>query len=257
MMKLLFSIIIFVLHSSSAMAVPSPALSNPLQDWNFGNEPLIKGGAKEITLINIRNGSPSKSKYVIKIDPDGRYAESKLVTEGSSKSYIKTFQRDGDGKIRKIVQKRIEDGVEVVYSIRTPRYENGILKEIIAEQHLSKPELQPAGKVVVKDVDKNKIHAELIDRKGGVDTSIEFEIGKSGRANLMRVTRRGKTQVANIRRNNYGLIGSVVINGDEITCAYEMDNKGNWTKATISRAIKSKDGTEKKSVSQVIRTIAY
>jgi hypothetical protein len=145
----------------------------------------------------------------------------------------------------------------VIYSIRTSRYEDGILKEIIAEQHLTKPELQPAGKVVVRGANKNQIHAELIDKNGKVDTSIEFEIGKNGRAKLMRVTRKGKTQVADIMRNSNGLIESVVIDGNEITCAYEMDKKGNWTKATISRTIKSKDGTEKKSVSQVVRTIVY
>jgi hypothetical protein len=257
MKKLLFAVVIFVFHSSLAIAVPSPALPNPLQDWNFGNEPLIKGGAKEITLTTIRNGSPSKSKYIIKIDPNGRYAESKLVTEGSDKTYIKTFKRDGDGKITKLVEKRIEGGVEVVYSIRTPRYEDGILKEIIAEQHLTKSALQPAGKAVVKGANKNKIYAELIDKNGKIDTSIEFEIGKSGRAKLMRVTRKGKTQVANIRRNSNGLIESVVIDGNEIVCSYEMDNNGNWTKATISRSLKSKDSTEKKSVSQVVRTIVY
>ncbi len=257
-MSYLFRIIaICFTFTLSAFAVPSPVLNMPFDDWNLGNEPALKGGAKSIELVNLRNGTPSKSKYIISLDSSGNYRESKLVTEGSDKSYVKTYGRDAVGNLQLVTQTIMEGETTKVNSRQTATYNDSTLSAIAAERCLTKPELQPDGTITVVTATSGKKSITMTSPKGEIQMAIALTYGNNGRVTKMAITRGGRAQEGTVERNADGLVTKVINDRATIHAVYEMDEKGNWTKATVATTRKSADGTERKSVREVKRKIVY
>jgi hypothetical protein len=246
-----------MLITSYALAAPSPALNMPFDDWNLGNEPALKGGAKSIELVNLRNGTPSRSKYIISLDSSGNYRESKLATEGSDKSYVKTYRRDAVGNLQSVTQTIMEGETSKVNSRETATYKDSKLSAIAAERCLSKPTLQPEATITVATATDGKRTITVTSPKGKIQMAIALTYGNKGRVTKMAITRGGRTQEGTVERNADGLVTEVANDRATIHAVYEMDEKGNWTKATVATTRKSADGTERKSVREVARKIVY
>ncbi len=254
-----FVAVLALLAAPSALAGYSPVVSDmPMADWNFTHEPAAQGGAKSIEETTARDGKPSTSKQVITLDEQGEEVRSELATEGSAKSYVKTFKREGD--LLEVAQSTLENGAETVYSRQKGAYAaKGKLSSISAERCLSKNELQPEGTTVVTTAADGATTLSMQDPKGKEQMKLTAAYDKNGRASRVSMAFGNQTQTMLITRNAAGLItrGASEDGKNVITTEYEMDAKGNWTKATTSYAVTRLDGKEQKFVRETVRKITY
>lgn len=252
-----------LLASASGFAAPSPMMDGgPMREWDLGHEPAIKGGAKSIEQVTISNGTPSKSKYVISLNAEGEYARTELVTEGSSKIYVSEYKRNADGTLDEVIQiSKTAGQPDKVYSRQKATYANGKLVSIACERCLTKPELQHEGTTTIETAADGFSKISMKDDKGEVRLSMTMTRDKDGRmakATMVMGQLSGSTAVT---RNAAGLVESAIneergVPGNT-AIKYEMDEKGNWTKATVTTAVKTPDGKERTMTSEIVRKITY
>lgn len=241
----------------NALAVPSPVVNMPLDDWNFGNEPALKGGAKYMEEVDVRNGTPSESKYIISLDSNGNYAERKLVTDGSDKTYVTVYERDDAGNLESVTQTIVEGDTSRVNSRQTATYKDDKLSAIATERCLTQNTLQPESTVTVETAADGRKMITIANPGGETQMTLTLTYGENGRFTKMAMTRRGRTLEGTVERNADGLVTKATNDRIVTDAVYEMDEKGNWTKAVITTTIGTGDGKERKRVREVGRKIVY
>lgn len=248
-----------VLGSLAGTAAPSPFMGMPMSDWDLGHEPSLKGGAKSIEQVSVREGKPSKSKYVITLDDKGEYLRNELVTEGSDKTYVSEFKRNADGSLSEITQTIKTAGQpDLVNSRQKATYANGKLVSIVGERCLTKKELQPEGTTSVETAADGSTTLDMKNAKGESQMKITMTYGKDGRMEKGTMAYGTRSSSTTVTRNADGWIESATVDGQgTVSIQYEKDDKGNWTKATQTMAMKGPDGQERKMVSEIVRKITY
>ena len=251
------TMMIVTLMTGSAIAAPSPIVNGPLNDWDLGHEPAIKGGATSIEEVSTHNGVRSKSRYLISLDAKGNYTQSKLVTEGNDRVYITGYKRDGNGNLGEVIQTVLEGDEKAVYSRQTGVYNAGKLTSIVSERRLTKKELQPEGVAEVETKDGTTT-VMMKGPAGKARMTVVITYDKSGRLATMTMTRGSRTESLTVTRNDEGLVESATSSrGGTTGIAYQMDALGNWSKATITTIMKTPDGKERSIKKEIVRTISY
>jgi hypothetical protein len=242
-------------------AAPSPIMDMPLKEWDLGNEPGVKGGAKSVEQVAIYNGKPSPSKYIFTLNDKGEYTKSELVTEGHDKTYVSDFKRNADGSLDEIVQTiRTVGQPDMVNKREKATYTNGKLTLITMEQCLSKKELQPAGTTTIETAADGSRTIDIKDPEGKSQMKITMAYGKDGRMAKSTMSRGSMNFSATVARNAAGLVESAAnegMGGGTTTVKYEMDDKGNWTKVTVTNSMKTPDGKERSFSQEITRKITY
>jgi hypothetical protein len=263
-MKTVFkrSLAVLVLFAGSAIgfAAPSPIMDMPLNEWNLAREAAIQGGAKSIEQVTSYGGKPSKSKYLITLDAKGEHVRSELVTEGSDKTYVSDFKRNAAGDLEEVTQVIKTVGKpDIVNSRQKATYVNGKLTAIVGERCLTKQELQPEGTSTVDTAADGTCTIDMQDAKGTSQMKITLAYDKNSRFIKGTMGRGTRSETVTLTRNAAGLIDSASTGrpGASTTMQYEMDDKGNWTKVTITDTMKKPDGQEMKNVREIIRKITY
>lgn len=155
----------------------------------------------------------------------------------------------------------MENGKETVNARQKGVYAaKGQLSAIRMERCLSKMELEPEGTAEVTTAADGTATLVMKDAKAREQMKIIAAYDKSGRANRVSMTFGTRTQTLALTRNAAGLVTRAVSEDGNttMTAEYEMDAKGNWTKATVAtHVVKDLDGKEKKKTKEVVRKITY